>query len=135
MLALALPVAHAAETWDPPRHVAGDFIWVPADQTELEDEYSVAFGSGVLDLRQIDPAGSEIDIKVRVSFGEMTVLVPDDPAVTVTVTNNFAGVQVFGESSEGLTREVFQDPGSGDPAGGRLRLDLDVQFGEARVNR
>lgn len=135
VLAMALPVAHAVENWESPQHVAGNFTWVPADQTELQDTYSVAFSSAVLDLRQIDPAGAEVDLTVQVVFSEMRILVPDGPAVEAVVANRFSAAEVLDQKSEGVTQETIRDPGSGDPDDGTLRLDLEAHFSSVVVTR
>lgn len=135
VLALALPVAHGLDTWDQPENMGGTFAWTPQNQAELEDEYEVTFGSGVLDLRQLDLSDQEVDVTVRSSFSDMRVLVPDDVAVEATVDSRFGEARVLGQRSEGLGRKTVTDPGSGDPADGTLRLDLHVRFGELEVRR
>lgn len=135
VLALALPAAHAVEVWDRPQYIADDFHWQPASTTELDAEYSMMFGDGELDLRRIDFAGQEVEVTVAVTFGDMRVLVPPDVAVEASSYSRFSSTTVFGSSSDGVTQDSFQDPGSGDPADGLLRLDLQNRFGNLEVER
>lgn len=134
VLALALPATHALEVWDAPEYV-GDFTWRPDSTTELEDEYSLMFGDGELDLRRIDFSGQEVEITVEVMFGDMQVVVPPDVAVEATAYSRFSSTTVFDTASDGVTQETIRDPGSGDPADGRLRLDLQNRFGNLDVER
>lgn len=134
VLALALPAVHALGSWDAPENV-GDLTWIPQDQAELADEYALSFGSGTLDLRQVDFAGREREITVRISFGEMEVRLPPDVAVEATVRSQLGGATVLGHSRDGVSEGTVHDPGSGDPADGTLRLDLHVSFGDMDVHR
>jgi phage shock protein PspC (stress-responsive transcriptional regulator) len=133
VLALALPAAHAMEVWDRPQYVADDFHWRPASTAEIEDEYSLMFGEGELDLRQVDFTGQDVEIMLEVTFGQLRVVVPADVAVEASTYNRFSSTTVFGESSDGITQDTFRDPGSGDPADGLLRLDLRNRFGNLEV--
>jgi hypothetical protein len=135
IFALALPAAHALDTWDPPEYTGDEFAWTPQSRGELEDEYSIMFGTGRLDLREVDLSGEEVDVTVRITFGDVQIILPEDPAVEVTVDTQFADATVFGETSEGVTSDTFQDPGSRDPTDGTLRLDLHVTFAGMEVHR
>lgn len=136
VLTLALPAAHALDTWERPEHIGEQFTWIPATTAELEDEYELMFGSGVLDLRQIDFTGQDSEVRVQASFSEMEVLVPQDVAVAAKVDNRFGETRVFGATSDGTgSRETITAPGSGDPEDGTLRLDLHLRFGELEVRR
>lgn len=134
VLALAVPVAHGIESVDPQGDV-GDLTWTPRSPAEVADEYALRFGSGFLDLRNVDLAGQRTEITVRITFGEMEVVVPPDVAVEATVHSQFGDAQVFGQSRDGITDGVVHDPGSGDPADGLLLLDLHVRLGDLEVRR
>jgi len=134
VLALALPVAHALEAVGPPEHT-GDVRWEPRAWAELEDEYALTFGSGVVDLREVDFGGRETEITIRITLGEIRVELPEEVAVEATVHSQFGSATVFGESHGGLVSGQVTDPGSGDPADGVLRLDLYVRFGDLAVHR
>jgi phage shock protein PspC (stress-responsive transcriptional regulator) len=134
VLALALPVAHGVETVEPPENV-GDLTWVPQSRAELADEYALSFGSGLVDLRQVDVSGQRVEIAVRISFGEMRVVVPESVAVEARVHHQFGGLTLLGRSRDEIPEGVVRDPGSGDPADGTLVLDLHVRFGNLEVHR
>lgn len=134
VLALALPLAHALDTWEPTAGT-GDVTWAPTSVAEVEDEYEVRFGSGLLDLRGVDLSGEEITINARASFGELRIIVPEDVAVEAVVETRLGGATVLGTASDGFTRETIRDPGSGAPDAGLLRLNLDVRLGGLEVLR
>jgi len=135
LLALALPAAHAVDSWEPPEYVGSEFTWTPANRAEIEDEYALAFGTGRLDLRQADFAGQEVTVRVDASFGEFELMVPEDVAVDGTLTAEFGDATVFGTDYSGVNRQTIQDAGSGDPEAGTLHLDLNVRFGSLEVRR
>jgi phage shock protein PspC (stress-responsive transcriptional regulator) len=134
VLALALPVAHAAGTWEQPDHV-GDITWVPQSRADLDDEYAVMFGAGMLDLRQVDLAGEDVTITVIVTFGDVKVIVPPDVPVEATVDTRLGNATVFGTSAAGVTSGLIEDGGAGDPDAGTLRLELQSRFANLEVHR
>jgi phage shock protein PspC (stress-responsive transcriptional regulator) len=134
VLALALPAAQALDTWEVPEP-AGDRSWAPTAVADLQDDYAVTFGAGVLDLRGMDLAGQEVTVSARVIFGELRILVPEDVAVEADVTTSFAAAAVLGSDSEGFARETFRDPGGGDPGEGLLRLRVNASFADMEVHR
>jgi hypothetical protein len=135
VLALALPAAHAVDSWEPPEYVGSEFEWTPTSRAELEDEYALSFGSGRLDLRQVDLAGQEVTVVVELTFGDFELTVPEDVAVDGTLTAQFGDATVLGTDYSGVNRQTIQDAGSGDPEAGTLHLDLSVRFGSLEVRR
>jgi phage shock protein PspC (stress-responsive transcriptional regulator) len=133
VLALALPVAHAVESVD--TEPIGDLTWAPQSRAELIDEYALSFGSGLLDLRQVDFSGQRVEITVRITFGEMRVAVPEEVAVEARAHNQFGGINVLGRSRDAISDGVVHDPGGGDPADGMLVLHLYVRFADLEVHR
>lgn len=134
VIALALPLAHAVDTWEPPPGT-GDVTWTPTTVAELQEEYEVSFGSGLLDLRGVDMSGQEITITARVSFGELRIILPEDAAVEAVVTTRLGGATVLGTSIHGFTQDTVRDPGNDDPGDGTLRLNANVRLGGLEVHR
>jgi phage shock protein PspC (stress-responsive transcriptional regulator) len=135
VLALALPVVQAVETWEHPDGV-GDLTWVPQSRAEVDDRYEVLFGAGLLDLRQVDVPAEDLEITVEVSFGDIRIIVPEDVPVEATVQTRFGSATVFDTTSAGVTREsVIEDGGTGDPDEGVLRLNLRASFANMEVHR
>jgi phage shock protein PspC (stress-responsive transcriptional regulator) len=134
VLAVALPVADAFDRWDRPQHIGAEVSWTPADVTELQDSYEVAFGEGVLDLRQVDFQGRQARTAVRVSFGEIRVLLPPEVALTADTRVSFGAADLLGQHHGGL-RTVTTVVHPGQPGGGTLQLDLSIAFGNLEVQR
>lgn len=134
VLVLALPVVHVAETVDPPENM-GDLTWTPQSLADVEEEYALTFGSGLVDLRQVDFSGREVAVTIRIMFGDMRVAVPEEVAVEATVHNQLGDTTVFGRSHDEISGGVVRDQGSGDPADGTLALDLHVRLGSLEVHR
>src|SRR5699024_10327799 len=65
-----------------PTTFAGDPSWTPRTVAEAEDGYSLFAGDLAVDLTRLDTA-AEVTVPVGVTFGTMTVTVPDDANVTV----------------------------------------------------
>ena len=135
VLALALPVAQAVDTWEHPDEV-GDITWVPQNRAEIDDRYHVLFGAGLLDLRQVEVPAEGLEITVDVTFGDIRIIVPEDVAVEATVQTRFGSATVFDATSAGVTREsVIVDAGADDPDEGVLRLSLRASFANMEVHR
>jgi phage shock protein PspC (stress-responsive transcriptional regulator) len=132
-LSLALPVAHAADGYRP-EHVGTQVTWTPTSVAELQDEYEVSFGEGVLDLSQVDFTGQEAATTVRVSFGEIRVLLPPDVDLEADARVRLGSVEVLGVEFGGArTSRTVSD--TGGPGGGTLRLDLHADVGHVEVGR
>jgi predicted membrane protein len=92
-------------------------------------------GSGelVVDLTEIDPAdydGDPVPLAIDMSFGDITVLVPDDLRTSVDAQVSAGDVQVFGNSHDGLGADVSVDVDDAD-----LELDIELEFGQITVQR
>ncbi|MEI7055505.1 PspC domain-containing protein [Nocardioides sp. CCNWLW239] len=110
----------------------------PQSVADLESSYEIDAGAIVLDLSAIDPktfAGRDLDISS--SFGEITVIVPDDATVTVEATIDALGeAQVFDETrSEAggfslerthVAGETGSKPGIADDADLELTASADL---------
>jgi hypothetical protein len=134
VLALALPVAQAVETWEPAEYALSEFAWTPQSLAEIEDDYTLMLGGGVLDLREVDFTGQEAAVAVHVSFGDVQIIVPDGVAVEATVNARFGSATVFGTSVDGVTDDVVRVAGT-EPGSGTLLLDLQVRFANLDVYR
>lgn len=136
VLALALPVVHAASSWNPPEHFATSMTWTPANVPQVQDRYEITVGQGTLDLRQVDFTGQEVDVAVRVTGGDMTVLVPPEVNVSAEVQVQLGEASVFDTLIEGGgVRTVVDEVSASDPIAGVLKLDLRVKLGGIEVSR
>ncbi|MFJ9370200.1 PspC domain-containing protein [Nocardia sp. NPDC101769] len=99
----------------------GDHRWTAATASELLPEYHVTMGSGTLDLSRLQLT-EDRDVAVKVRMGDARVVLPPNLRVNTTCTVR------MGDSNclSGM---------SGPATGPVLNLTVDVQMGNAEVNR
>ncbi|MFN0153535.1 MAG: PspC domain-containing protein [Gaiella sp.] len=111
--------------------------YTPLSAGDLRTEYHLGAGELTLNLSLLELADGETrKVKVKVGFGAVTIIAPDEPEVLVRSSVDGGEIVAFGRRIEGL----FQDgettvPGNGDSSAGRLVIDLDLGFGEGTVRR
>jgi phage shock protein PspC (stress-responsive transcriptional regulator) len=138
LLALGLGIASVGErvNWDASQ-VGGDTTWRPATVANLQDRYEKDFGTGELDLRQIDFTGQDRTIDVELNAGNMQVILPPNVDTTVQVEVNAGNAKAFGSSWDGFSSsgDTVTDLGADGPGGGKLRINLEINAGNAEVHR
>ncbi|HEV2088843.1 MAG TPA: LiaF domain-containing protein, partial [Cryptosporangiaceae bacterium] len=112
--------------------------FAPASVAELRSPYRLPAGHLVLDLRQVDFSAHDVDVDIAVDIGtgEVDVLLP--PAVDVEVASSvgFGDIQVLGHQDHGGGLDLVRtDLGSDGQGGGKLRLDIELGFGDLEVTR
>lgn len=134
-LIIAAALALTAAVDIPLSGPVGQQRWTPQRLADVEDEYEVSMGEGVLDLGAVDiRAGERVSVDVRIGLGHLVVLVPDGMAVDVTtdVGAGESAVLDLRQSGVGFTTDQHA---SGDPTSGTLVLDLQVGMGQIEVRR
>ena len=118
----------------------GERTWTPAAATGAAigaASYRLGVGDAVLDLRQLEPGGTD-SIRADVGVGRLVALVPDDLRVRIQTDVGLGEVVETGGGS--LSR--FDDPRNHDPGevlqlgpatGPELALTLQVGIGEIEV--
>jgi Cell wall-active antibiotics response 4TMS YvqF len=135
--ALALGISTFAESADVQRLSGGPVLWRPTSVGELASGYENSFGDATLDLTAVDFTADAPPVTVRVNFGRLVVVVPQQVDVTAVTDVNAGDATVFGErwsGMQGAAREVT-DFGPDGRGGGTLHLDLHVNAGELEVRR
>jgi phage shock protein PspC (stress-responsive transcriptional regulator) len=135
VLALGLPVAHAAGTWDRDQPVATNITWTPTSVADLDGRYQLTFGEGLLDLRQVDFAGQDVEISVEVTGGDIKVLVPPEVDVTANAAVFGGNATLFGQQAGGFVERTVTDPGGAGTEAGTLVINVRVRFGDIEVHR
>jgi hypothetical protein len=79
----------------------GQREWAPASPGELHSDYRLAFGQGVLDLRQIDPLTVARTVDVTMAAGQVKVILPKDLNATVRVEVRMGNLEVDHEPFNG----------------------------------
>lgn len=113
---------------------AGAVLWSPKRISALSPSYEHMAGPAVLDLSHVKFASRERDVDVRLGFGPLLVVVPDDVHVSVDAHVQGGVATLFGEPSNGW--DITQTATSrGKRDGGQLNLHAAVTFGPLEVRR
>ncbi|MFG2818895.1 PspC domain-containing protein [Kitasatospora sp. NPDC048365] len=135
-MVLTLALAGAAGSAATVDSTFGDRNWTVTSAAELQPHYSLGAGDVKLDLSGLDPAGATLTTEVRLGAGDLTVTVPDDVEVRLTVRNGLGEVTLPGGekiSGGGTDRDVQLHPTGGQAAKGTLDLTVLVGLGDAEV--
>ena len=65
------------------------------DASELQDEYRHGVGQMVVDLRNLDPDGTDRSLELSLSVGEMLVYVPDNISTTADINVGAGNIRVW----------------------------------------
>lgn len=88
--AAALPgfarIGTSSTTW------AGDPTWVPTSPGAAEQGYSLFAGELVVDLTELD-LDEDLTVPAHVTFGDLTLIVPDEGAVTIESGVGTGGIE------------------------------------------
>lgn len=110
-----------------------DAQWRPTGEITEDRSYAVDFGSGTLDLTDVEPldAGEEpATLTASVRFGSMTVLVPDDLTVEVDLSTTEGRVAAPG-AGDGGNRDISTTIGPDGPVD--VRIEGVARLGELVV--
>ncbi len=76
----------------------GQRNWTPTRASAIDDEYRLAFGQGVLDLRSVGTLDGPHDIDVVMAAGQVQVLLPPTMNATVDANVRLGAVTVDGDT-------------------------------------
>ncbi len=133
---LLLPVVwgfHAVDLtwWDG----IGEETHVVTSIDDLESEYRLGIGQLVVDLTDIDLAGTTQRFSAGVTIGEVVVVVPEGMHVEVEADGRIGELRIDNpgpdRTDDGYDLSLITE--IGDPEGGTLVLDLELGIGSARV--
>ncbi len=133
---LLLPVVwgfHAVDLtwWDG----IGEETHVVTSIDDLESEYHLGIGQLVVDLTDVDLAGTTQRFSAGVTIGEVVVMVPDGMHVEVEADGRIGELRIDNPgpdlADDGYDLSLITE--IGDPEGGTLLLDLELGIGSARV--
>lgn len=113
-----------------------DSVYRPANLAEVADSYEFTLGNVTLDLRGVDFTGADQATTVRMSVGQLRVLLPD--RVDTTAQVHVGGRTVlFGQeySGDDASSRSVTDLGRDGAGGGKLALDLHLETGNLEVIR
>lgn len=113
----------------------GDRAARPESVAALQSDYSHAFGSLVVDLRDVPFADGTTYVNVGMAFGDVTVLLPPAVAVRVTGETVFGSSQILGRSFDGVSVDHAVETVGYAGAARRVEIDLSNVFGSATVRQ
>jgi predicted membrane protein len=92
-------------------------------------------GDAELDLTRL-PAGSDVDVDVRLGVGGLRVYVPADAEVRVDAEVGAGNVALFDHEQDGTDVDVTASAEPrGGPSGTVITIDAEVGLGEVRVEQ
>ena len=115
----------------------GDLSWRPGSIAELQPSYTVAAGSGRLDLSGLDFTEHDTDVEVSVDVGGLEVVLPPNVDVDVDAKVHLGDGTVLHTQWSGIDKSGrhVADNGSDGPGGGHLHLTVTVNVGTLEVHR
>ena len=137
VLSLALAAA-ASEPWRGVDGDIGDQVYMPASPAEVPSEYHGGIGDMRIDLSDVDVSDLSQPIRTHVDagVGDVTVLVPEDADVRVTIDSGIGSVDVFDQG--GRSDGFFEGTGSGAWVGddeAEIVLTVNAGIGDVEVSR
>ncbi|MET7402274.1 LiaF domain-containing protein [Dactylosporangium sp. NPDC005572] len=140
LLSIALAISTASTSvGDPgvPRSVANINLR-PDTLSELGSSYDTDLGNIHADLSRLDfsTAGDEVVLDLRVRYGDLQVILPPNVDVTVDVRVSGGDCRVLDQECGGFNQtKEFTDTGVDGAGGGKLHLNLDLDYGNLEVTR
>lgn len=98
----------------------------------VNDEYSIIFGSGEIDLRDLK-ADEFNDLEINVIFGSGTIIIDRDQLIEIKVSSAFGSAQMPDGNSVSFGENVYRTPDLERGDRPNLRLTGSVVFGEMKV--
>ncbi len=136
------PIA-AADRYDLPNPapaygaVVGEVDARPTTLAQAEDGYSVGAGSIRVDLTALPASAGTLTIPVRITAGELVVIVPQGTEVTADVSMNAGEIIWFGDRTElqpsDARQSTYTRAGSDAVAGRSITLDVSIGVGSMTV--
>jgi phage shock protein PspC (stress-responsive transcriptional regulator)/predicted membrane protein len=113
----------------------GERRYAPTTIEDLRAEYRLGMGEIVLDLRELDLGDTTQKIDLRLGFGQIDVIVPEDVTVIARMDVDAGNTNFFGTESDGWGVDVGPVTEEASNPDGTVELDLEVGFGQARIRR
>ena len=113
----------------------GNVEWAPASLADLRMNYRHGAGNVELNLSNVTFDSEPRTINVRIGFGNLEIVVPDDVPVFVHSRVQGGNLELFGHETNGWDiRESRREPGDDDKFG-LLTINTRSGFGNTEVRR
>ena len=97
----------------------------------IKPKYQVVFGSGTLDLTNVDLTKGDVKIKLDCVFGEMKVLIPKDAPIVITSKSVFAETKLPEKNLNAFGEFTYKSDSAKD-APHRLFINANAVFASIR---
>jgi phage shock protein PspC (stress-responsive transcriptional regulator) len=133
VVAVASVLTAVAVTGVPLRGGIGDSRWQPTSPAQVSHAYHLAAGHLEVDLRDVTFGPGTTHLTATVGVGQVQVVVPAGPTVTIVAHSGIGDVWVFGTDNSGIgpTRSLV----ASGAAQGTLVLNVQAGIGQVRVVR
>jgi hypothetical protein len=105
--------------------------WFEHPKDGTEKEYSVVFGNGVVDLRDVDLTNGDVEVEVNSVFGQTFVLVSPNTPVVIQSATVFGHTDLPDDNSFVIGKQKYKSPGA--PAAHNLIIKTKVVFGNLKI--
>ncbi|HUL43789.1 MAG TPA: cell wall-active antibiotics response protein LiaF [Bacteroidota bacterium] len=113
--------------------IFGDITSRITSQNFKGGSISSIFGDSHIDLSGAVFADGTHELKVHSVFGNSTILLPKDAAISVSATSVFGDLNVFGERKSGFSSEIRTSTEAYASQSRRLHISLTKVFGDTRI--
>lgn len=104
-----------------------------AQVEDLEDDYSMAFGSLTVNLDELELPPGTTTMKIDVVFGDATLNLPDGIPYRVEANSVFGSIDAPEFNTDGIAADrTYTSPGY-ETAERRLDIEMSVVFGSGRI--
>lgn len=114
---------------------SGDVTYTPHSASQLLPEYRQAFGSMTFDLTNITEPQPNQSVEMVQGGGQVRLIVPASLALDVHAKVHLGDIRIDGNTdSNGMSLDSnLVVPATGTATGQPLKVDVDISFGELRI--
>ncbi|MGA2625282.1 MAG: cell wall-active antibiotics response protein LiaF [Bacteroidota bacterium] len=115
-------------------NVFGDVFVNVSSQNFKGGSVSTIFGDCTVNLSQAAFADGEHILRIHGVFGDSTVILPKDAAVSVNANSTFGNVTVFDQHKGGISADLHTATAPYEASSKRLKISITKVFGDVRVH-
>jgi len=115
-------------------NVFGDVFVNVSSQNFKGGSVSTIFGDCTVNLSQAAFAEGEHILRIHGVFGDSTIILPKDAAVSVNANSTFGNVTVFDQHKGGISADLHAATAPYEASSKRLKISITKVFGDVRVH-
>lgn len=114
-------------------NVFGD-VWLNITSRNFKGgSVSTIFGDCSVNLSQAAFAEGEHILRIHSVFGDSSIILPKDAAVSISASSTFGSLTVYDQHKSGFSSDIQSTPPSYESSSRRLKLAITKVFGDVRV--